>query len=446
LSEPLPAWIARQYRASIPLMLRSVSPVALVKHRPGFGQTVTARRGAIIASPVLADWDPEPDYFFHWYRDSALVIDALRVLAQDGSLAQDEALAHLRDFVAFSLALTHLQGRALAEDGARIERTRSDFRQFLRTDEELAPIHGEAVAADTRVNPDGTLDLTRWARPQHDGPALRACVLLRWMEQPALDPALREACTALLRHDLAFIQHRARLPSYDIWEEELGLHYYTLRVCAAALRAGAQWHARSGEPVAARPLQASAAALLDLLDGYWLAEAGHYRSRGLLASGARSKKELDIAVILAAVHVQDRDPRHGFADARLHATLAQLEALFAARYPINRHRERGFAMGRYDGDVYHAGGAYYFSTLGAAEFCFGVAALGGDDAAQWFARGDATLAMLRDYVPEDGALSEQFDQRTGAPSSARHLAWSYAAFITCIAARRRAGFDERRAA
>ena len=33
-------------------------------------------------------------------------------------------------------------------------------------------------------------------------------------------------------------------------------------------------------------------------------------------------------------------------------------------------------------------------------------------------------------------MSEQFDQRTGAQTSARHLAWSYAAFITCVAARR----------
>ncbi len=28
------------------------------------------------------------------------------------------------------------------------------------------------------------------------------------------------------------------------------------------------------------------------------------------------------------------------------------------------------ALGRYEGDVYFSGGAYYFSTLGAAEFCF----------------------------------------------------------------------------
>ena len=49
-------------------------------------------------------------------------------------------------------------------------------------------------------------------------------------------------------------------------------------------------------------------------------------------------------------------------------------------------------MGRYAGDVYYSGGAYYFSTLGAAEFCFrAAAAAGADDAAwrHWLERGDA---------------------------------------------------------
>ena len=50
-------------------------------------------------------------------------------------------------------------------------------------------------------------------------------------------------------------------------------------------------------------------------------------------------------------------------------------------------------------------------------------------------KGDAFLETVRQYTPENGELSEQFDQRTGAQTSARHLAWSYAAFISCLAAR-----------
>jgi glucoamylase len=96
-------------------------------------------------------------------------------------------------------------------------------------------------------------------------------------------------------------------------------------------------------------------------------------------------------------------------------------------------------MGRYEGDVYQSGGAYYFSTLGAAEFCFLAArAHGPDDDARsrWIARGDGFLATVRAFTPESGDLSEQFDQRTGRQTSAKHLAWSYAAFISCVTARR----------
>jgi Glycosyl hydrolases family 15 len=100
--EGLESWLDRQYRYAAAAMLRSVSPVSIVKTRPGFGQRVRPQRGSVVASPVLADWNPEPDYFFHWYRDSALVLDALRLLVNADSVAP-EALTHFRDFRASGL-------------------------------------------------------------------------------------------------------------------------------------------------------------------------------------------------------------------------------------------------------------------------------------------------------------------------------------------------------
>src|SRR5882757_3260881 len=115
--EALERWIERQYRHSAAAMMRSISPVGIVKHRPGFAQTVKPHRGSIVASPVLGAYDPEPDYFFHWYRDSAVVIDALRLLFEDASI-ECNALAHFADFVGFSLSLRDLDGRTLSGPGA----------------------------------------------------------------------------------------------------------------------------------------------------------------------------------------------------------------------------------------------------------------------------------------------------------------------------------------
>jgi hypothetical protein len=198
-----------------------------------------------------------------------------------------------------------------------------------------------------------------------------------------------------LRADLAYILKHWSEHCFDIWEEEKGLHYYTLSVSAAALqgRRSLASPARQRRRLA-QTAAAQAEAIRQLLDGYWLEDQGYYRSR-ILESGQRSAKELDIAVIFAALHAGGSGGAHSVDDARMHATLARLEALFDAAYPINRHRPPSHApaMGRYAGDVYYSGGAYYFSTLAAAEFCFRAAARAGADAAatsELVARGDAS--------------------------------------------------------
>jgi glucoamylase len=100
--------------------------------------------------------------------------------------------------------------------------------------------------------------------------------------------------------------------------------------------------------------------------------------------------------------------------------------MFSSSYAINRDRPDAPAMGRYAGDTYYAGGAYYFSTFAAAEFCYRA----GDRV-----RGDGFLETVRRFAPVDGVLSEQFDQNSGAQASAKDLAWSHAAFLTCISSR-----------
>ena len=259
-----------------------------------------------------------------------------------------------------------------------------DFVQYLRGDD-LLTVSGDAVYADTRVNPDGTLDISRWTRPQHDGPPLRALAVLRWLRTLAQSDTVARIETVsadtladaerLLRIDLALTAAHWREPSLDIWEEELGHHYFTLRVSAAALNEGAEWLRAGGEATEATALRTEAQAIRETLDRFWLPDAGYYRSR-IMPAGVASTKMLDIAVILAAVHAGDGDEVHSVRDARMHATLEKLERLFDRLYPINRNRprERAPAMGRYEGDVYFSGGAYYFSTLGAAEFCFLAAA------------------------------------------------------------------------
>jgi glucoamylase len=446
--ESFEAWLEREYRYAAAAMLKSISAVDIVKTRPGFGQTIRPRKGSIVASTVLASWDPDPDYFFHWYRDSAVVMDALRLLHADGAVGA-EALTHLRDFVNFSRSLRTLDGGALVADAGWRANVVEHFTQYCREDAELALIRGDTVVADTRVNPDGTLDISKWTRPQFDGPPLRALAVLRWVRSVAFDAELDAAALDLVGADLAFTLKHWREPSFDIWEEESGRHYYTLCVSAAALSEGAEWLESRGDPAQAAACRAASAEIRRVLDEFWLPEEGYYRSR-ILPSGERSSKDLDIAVILAAIHTDaDAGGAHGPRDPRMLATLERLAALFDATYEINRSRPAGRApaMGRYAGDRYFSGGAYYFSTLGAAELCYraaagfsagatGPSAMSRETARNWVTKGDAYLATVRAFTPPGGELSEQFDQHTGSQTSAKDLAWSYAAFISCVTARR----------
>jgi glucoamylase len=248
------------------------------------------------------------------------------------------------------------------------------------------------------------------------------------------DARVRAALDALVGHDLAFVLARWREPAYDMWEEERGLHYHTLCVSAAALEAGAGLRP-TGQQQAAR---VEAHHIRTMLDEFWRPGQGFYASR--LVKDGDPARLLDISVVFAAIHAWNGDcGAHTAGDPRIHATLDALAELFRGEYAINRDHGAGPAMGRYRGDRYFSGGAYYFSTLAAAELCFRAALpAAGGEALRWRARGDAFLETVRAFTPATGDLSEQFDQRTGEQTSARHLAWSYAAFISCHAARRAA--------
>jgi glucoamylase len=459
-------WVEREARFAAGAMLRAVSAIQIVKERPGFGQRIVPRPGSVVASPVLGAYDPDPDYFFHWFRDSAIVIDALRVALAEG-FVDAASLERLREFVDFSRALRKLDGRELLRQGHLRKKVRPSFLQYVRPDDEIAAVIGEAVLAEARVNPDGTLDFTRWARPQNDGPALQVLALTRWRDaERNLDERLQAAMLELVISDLDFIRSRAKELSFDIWEEESGYHYYARLVQAEALACGAEWLAEMGDRARARNCRSVADTLAASLDAYWSGKDGHYRSRIGVVGGGAPNKALDIAVILGVLHADRVAGTHSVLDPRAQGTLAALEDLFDAEYALNHQRppDQGPAMGRYAKDAYYGGNPWYLATLAAAEFYFKLAialqsgaemaatndnarfrrrlsAAGGagdSPAAAAIERGERFMRTVQAYTPLSGDLSEQFDRATGAQTSAKRLAWSYAAFITAVASRRQA--------
>ncbi|SFK12159.1 glycoside hydrolase family 15 protein [Methylocapsa palsarum] len=466
-NETLGEWIERQTVLSAAAMLRCISATDIIKDRRGFGQVIKPTKGSVLACPIPASYDPDPDYFFHWLRDSAVIIDALRCLLEAGKI-NDMGRLHFKDFLSFSLALCDLDGRAFLDGAGDFRRNIEPyFQQFVRPDDDIESVRGERVFGEPRFNPDGTLDIIKWSRPQHDGPALRALAVLRFARLAvAQEDETRRLMAALIARDIDFILAHWREASFDIWEEELGEHYYTRLAQCAALSDAEPWMEAVGDHERAKACRAEAMEISRRLDQFWSPAAGIYGSRRAAGDSA-GDKALDIAVLLAVVHAARREGPHSLSDPKVWATLAKLEDLFASSYKINQDigGDRAPALGRYAGDKYYSGGAYYFSTLGAAEFYFRLAGLAANGAViakthesaaffsrlglaeqdrlhdrrflfqALFRRADQYMATVRAFTPASGELSEQFDQATGAQTSAKSLAWSHAAFITAATGR-----------
>jgi glucoamylase len=430
----LAEWGESQLRLSAERMAENVSATSLVMERPCFSQIVRPAKGAVLAAAATNITATNPDYFFHWLRDSATVMDAGLVLIREG-IDAERWRANFADFVRFSLYLKRISGRRFLRETDIRGVTEHKFRQFLRPEEELMTVEGEKVLDEVRYNADGTIDFLRWSRPQYDGPAARALTVLRFYDAGAILPDAERPASELLRMDLGHTRKVAGRNCVDIWEEEDADHYYTHLLQFAALAKGAEWAAATGDKQFAADLDVAARGLGDSLDRFWCHDRKFLRSR-IPPPGRIPEKELDFAVILGLLHSGMSGEAHTVRDERALATMQSLEDMFGAEYALNREAGQAFAFGRYKGDSYFSGGAWFLCSFGAAEFYYRLAAAKGDIAL--LHRGDIVLDMARKYIPKDGDISEQFDQTTGEQTSAKNLTWSHAAFITMWAARKAA--------
>ena len=352
--------------------------------------------GVIVASPQRS----APNYFYHWTRDSALTIDVLLSLFERTPKSIDEKI--FRNYI--SLSLAQQDSNALTGFG------------------------------EPKFEVDGTPFMGPWGRPQNDGPALRAIammhyarILQRWGRR--VDATLYDGklpSQSLIKRDLEFVAHHWREPSFDLWEEVLGDHFYTRMVQRRALVEGAAF-ARSLGDGGAADFYASEARQLSMeitkhFDGL----------RGIIiptlnrVGGLDYKtSDLDVAVILAVLHGHTEDGFLPFNDVKLGNSLNKLISAFAKLYPINS-RFQGVAIGRYPEDQYSGGEDPYgnpwvLATLAVAEFYFRT----GD-----FARARSFVERVHTHANSDGSLSEQMNRITGFMTSASDLTWNYAAVIS----------------
>ncbi|MBU3029001.1 glycoside hydrolase family 15 protein [Paracoccus marinaquae] len=417
MDRPDPGWIEAQRLASARAMRGACSATHLTRHREGFGWVLRPAPGSMLASPRMAAWDPEPDYFHHWIRDSAIVLRAvpLAIAAEPG--ARGFWLRHLVDFIRFSLAISDPERRGPARNPLRATVLPSHA-QYLRPDAELAALTGAAWLEEPRVAADGAPDPEQWSRPQDDGPALRATAVMVVLD--LLPEAARPEAEALVARDLAHTARIAGRSCIGPWEEAPPRRTtFTLLT---------QWDALD-RACARDPQMREAADRIEAL----IAKAEDAATGGWRESVEAPEGRLDAATCLAILHTRRQQGPFAITAPRARATMAALEAIFAGLYPINRGRAVP-AIGRWAGDVYCDGNPWYPTTLGYAELHYRIAAATAD--AEALAKAEAWMHLIQQVAPRPaGPLPEQFDRHDGAPVSCLDLAWSSSAFLEAAAAR-----------
>jgi len=447
LATPLPEWLSVQEQLSWQHMLENISP-----QMPKLAGDAPPVAGIVVAALQTKD----PDYYFHWVRDSALI---MRATAE-----------------AFSL-------RRPYTDKVLFEKQFSDFLMLSRRLQQTPSQYG---LGEPRYTVAGEVDRLPWSRPQYDGPALRALTVLSYLkadeEAGLTDKQVRSLAQTVLRTDLDFIATVWNQRGFDVWEELKADSYHTRLVQLAALEQGADWLEQHGQsPAQVIHYREIAHLLQPLLDDHWDPTRGFLRSQLAIAAtdGYTAKKtDLDSQVIVAVVDADRTGPDHSVLDDRVQATVAVLEDLYSASYPINRTQDVGLGYGRYAGDVYFGGNPWVFITADFATFYYRLAlrlqqgaTLTVSDRNLMFLRAllplssgaelrrgatltpgstlrreligaltvkaDRILDRLRLSTPDDGQMYEQIDRQTGQPASSRGIGWSHAAFLSAVFERQR---------
>ncbi len=297
-------------------------------------------RGAIVASTSKQ----APDYWYSWVRDSALTMDVLTLvqsfIKEHPEFENDERLQKL------AAIQTGNEHRAFFEDYAAF----SVKNQYTDTPSKQL----DSNLGEPKFNVDGSSYNGPWGRPQNDGPALRSMAFIAYLEESestANTDWYSSNKESMIKMDCEYVSKKWNSPSFDLWEEVLGKHFYNAVVYVKALQRCAEMAMEKQDEGAARyylkiKQEAEGNVKKHFRNGF--VEQTLEKERGF-----PKPSNLDIATILALLHT-NMTPNDVIymSHPKVQATLVKLEDRFRNIYPINSKNDLGTAYGRYPEDTY----------------------------------------------------------------------------------------------
>lgn len=412
------------------------------------------RAGIVVASPNRV----APNYFYHWVRDAAIsFMQVQNFYLTDAGPARQGLQTWMLAHLSLNLGLQQLPNL-------------------------------EAGDGEPKFNVDGGAFQGPWGRPQTDGPALRAISFIyflnlvtkeNWSNRAQVAATLYDSklpTRSLIKTDLEYIANHWSQPSFDLWEEAYGAHFFTLVVQRRALIEGAALAKVFGDSGAAQFYALQAAQIALVLEKFWNTNTNYIITAVNVQSGPRKPSLLDSSVLLAALYGDVGDGFYAPYDDRVLATLQVLKDTFQKEYSINQNAG-GVALGRYPEDTYDGvntsgiGNPWFISTQASAEvyyrttmhlsqvkqiqinainlhfynslmsgqmsFTVGQAFTPASPVftqivQAMFRAGDLQLSQTISHRGADGSLAEQINRTSGRMQGAANLTWSHASYLSAM--------------
>jgi glucoamylase len=149
------------------------------------------KNGSIVASPSMV----EPNYYFHWIRDSAITI---KTIISEYKINKDPKL--------LKILLKYI-----------------DYEFSIQNIKTLSGL------GEPKFNTDGTSFNEEWGRPQNDGPALRGLNMINIAKEikNEFPMIIKNIVNKIIINDMNYTIDCINNPCFDLWEEKFGYHFYT---------------------------------------------------------------------------------------------------------------------------------------------------------------------------------------------------------------------------
>lgn len=367
--------------------------------------------GMVVASPSRSN----PDYYYDWVRDTALTY---RALIDYYEFKKDPAIK--------KMIFTWI-----------------DAEVFRQNQPSISGLGEPKYFIDGRGYTGG------WGRPQNDGPALRAIAMIKFarllLKEGNQDYVLKVLyhgvipANSVIKKDLEYVAHEWRNPSFDLWEEEKGMHFYTLMAQHVALQEGSKLASELNDSGAATFYLEQSKLIADFIKAEFVDTEMGLKTTIRRVNGGLGYKHsnLDVAPLLALLHTYPYQKLFTMRSTPVRRYVEKLTSTFKELYGVNKSfPELGISLGRYPEDRYDGyqtsgvGNPWFLSTLALGEY-------------YCHSKSETKKLRYSDLMEKQfnrvlfhsdrmGGLSEQFNHETGHMQGATELTWSHNAFMTAM--------------